>query len=259
MIYYFTGTGNSLWAAREIGEKTEQQIANIITYKDQQKIVCKDDVVGFVFPTYMDDLPWIAKEFLLKLQVKKDCYAFVVMTSNCGRSGNAFRSLDQALSRSGVRLLAGFDLQMPGNCLISSEEENEKRLDKAPQKLEEIIASIKEQKVNYSSDGSRPRTDYVSSSFFYGEHSLRHLTLMKKFKITKDCNGCGICEKVCPVNNIQIREGKAIHGHNCAACYACLHWCPKNATLLKVPFLTHRPQYHHPEVTLSDIVKEKEM
>ena len=42
-------------------------------------------------------------------------------------------------------------------------------------------------------------------------------------------------------------------GHSCAACYACLHWCPKNATLLKVPFLKHRPQYHHPDVTLAEI------
>ncbi|MFR2879495.1 MAG: hypothetical protein ACLTC8_00135 [Lachnospiraceae bacterium] len=57
---------------------------------------------------------------------------------------------------------------------------------------------------------------------FYGEHSLRHLTLMKSFKVIK-------------------------------ACYACLHWCPKHATLLRVPFLTHRPQYHHPEVTVSSM------
>ena len=59
-------------------------------------------------------------------------------------------------------------------------------------------------------DGSLPKEDFVTASYFYG-------------------------------------------GHSCAACYACLHWCPKNATLLKVPFLKHRPQYHHPDVTLAEI------
>lgn len=253
MIYYFTGTGNSLWAARRIGEKTGEQVESIIKYKSQERIACKDEVVGFVFPTYMDDLPWIVKEFLLKLQVKKGCYTFVVMTSNHGESGKAFQSLDQALSRSGVRLSAGFDLQMPGNCLVSSEEENEERLRKAPKKVDDIISEVEERKCNYTSDGSRPRKDFVSSSYFYGEHSLRHLTLMKSFKVTKACNGCGICAAVCPMENIRIQDKKAVHGHKCAACYACLHWCPKHATLLRVPFLTHRPQYHHPEVTVSSM------
>ena len=77
--------------------------------------------------------------------------------------------------------------------------------------------------------------------------------LMKRFKVTKACNGCGICAAVCPMGNIRIQDKKAVHGHVCAACYACLHWCPKHATLLRVPFLTHRPQHHHPEVTVSSM------
>lgn len=91
----------------------------------------------------MSDLPWIVKEFLLKLTVNPDCYTFVVMTSNNGKSGNSFVSLSQALSRSGANLSAVFDLQMPGNCLISSEQENLERLKKAPERLKSIISFIK--------------------------------------------------------------------------------------------------------------------
>lgn len=94
----------------------------------------------------MSDLPWIVKEFLLKLTVNPDCYTFVVMTSNNGKSGNSFVSLSQALSRSGANLSAVFDLQMPGNCLISSEQENLERLKKAPERLKSIISFIKERK-----------------------------------------------------------------------------------------------------------------
>lgn len=258
MIYYFTGTGNSLWAAKKMSAELDEPIESIVKYKNAPEICCNDDMAGFVFPTYMGDLPWIAKEFLLKLKVKSDCYTFVIMTSNNGKSGNSFRSLDQALSRSRVVLSAGFDLQMPGNCLKSSEEENSRRLNIAPSRMEQIILAVKEKQINYTSDKSSPATDYITGSYFYGEHSLKRLTLMKNFTVTKDCNGCGICTSVCPMNNIRIMNRKAVHGHECAACYACLHWCPQNATLLNVPTLKHRPQYHHPEISLKDITVKTE-
>lgn len=33
MIFYFTGTGNSLWAAKEIGKELNQPVENIINRK----------------------------------------------------------------------------------------------------------------------------------------------------------------------------------------------------------------------------------
>ncbi len=33
MIFYFTGTGNSLWAAKEIGKELNQPVENIIKQK----------------------------------------------------------------------------------------------------------------------------------------------------------------------------------------------------------------------------------
>lgn len=86
MIFYFTGTGNSLCAAKEIGKELNQPVENIIKQKTESNFFCKDDIIGFVFPTYMSDLPWIVKEFLLKLTVNPDCYTFVVMTSNNGKA-----------------------------------------------------------------------------------------------------------------------------------------------------------------------------
>lgn len=256
MIFYFTGTGNSLWTAREAGKELQQPIKNIVTYRKSETVTCDDSVIGFALPTYMGDLPWIVKEFLLKLKVKPDCYAFVIMTSNHGESGKSFRSLDQALSLSNAHLSAGFDLQMPGNCLISSEAENAARLKAAPERLTKILCAIKKSETNFASDGSKPEADFLTASYFYGEKSLKRLTLMKNFVITKSCNGCGVCASVCPTDNIEIKNGKAIHGHECAACYACLHWCPQNATLLNVPTLKHRAQYHHPDIKMSDITSE---
>lgn len=254
MIYYFSGTGNSLWAAAELGKILNMPVEPLIRYR-KTKLICQDSVLGFVFPTYMQDIPWIVKEILMKSEFERDSDVFLVMTSNNGKSGRAFRSVDEALCTQGSRLSAGFNLQMPGNCLVSSEEENAARLRKAPALLERIGREIRKKTCNYQSTGKKAERGFVEKSFFYGTHSLKRLTYMKNFEITEECNGCGLCVKVCPMDNISIRNQKVLHGEQCAACYACLHWCPQNATRLKVPGLRNRPQYHHPQVTLNEIRK----
>ena len=47
MIFYFTGTGNSLWAAKEIGKELNQPVENIIKQKTESNFFCKDDIIGF--------------------------------------------------------------------------------------------------------------------------------------------------------------------------------------------------------------------
>lgn len=253
MIYYFTGTGNSLWVAREAGRKLGQPVESIVRLKGQARIVCEDHVVGFVFPTYMMDIPWIAKEFLMKLSVGKEAYTFVVMTSSNGASGKAFESVNRALAVCGGRLKAGFDLKMPGNCLISSDAENEKRLSNAPKALGQILETVAAGRENFAGRKGAAEAGFVENSYFYGEHSLKRLTFMKQFTVTDACNGCGLCARLCPVGCISIKEGRAVHSGQCAACYACMHWCPTNATRVNVPVLRNRKQYHHPEVTAAQV------
>lgn len=257
MIFYFSGTGNSLWTAKELGKILNMPVENLIKYR-KTKLVCRDHVLGFVFPTYMQDIPWIVKDILMKAEFGREIYVFVIMTSNNGRSGRAFRSVDKIMCAKGSHLSAGFDLRMPGNCLISSEKENLMRLSEAPDSLKEIGQEIRGQIRNYHSSGKKAERGFVEKSYFYGTHSLKKMTFMKKFEVTEECNGCGICARVCPTDNIIIKDGKAMHGEQCAACYACLHWCPQNATKLKVPGLRNRPQYHHPQVTLSEIRKKQQ-
>lgn len=116
MIFYFTGTGNSLWTATEISRQLGETAESIIHYRNELQIKPSDSRIGIVVPTYMGDLPWIVKDFMLKLKIERNCYAFLVMTSNLGKSGNAFLNADRALKNAGGYLSAGFDLQMPGNC-----------------------------------------------------------------------------------------------------------------------------------------------
>ena len=45
----------------------------------------------------------------------------------------------------------------------------------------------------------------------------------------KDCISCGLCENICPVDNIFIKDGKVKFKKHCIMCTRCSFNCPKNA------------------------------
>jgi len=49
------------------------------------------------------------------------------------------------------------------------------------------------------------------------------------FYADKNCISCGLCAKVCAVNNIRLNDGKPQWRNRCIQCGACFHHCPKNA------------------------------
>ena len=50
------------------------------------------------------------------------------------------------------------------------------------------------------------------------------------FYATDKCISCGKCDTVCPLNNIQLIDGKPTWGKECTHCMACIHQCPTSAT-----------------------------
>lgn len=217
----------------------------MMEYKNENNILADDDVIGIVCPTYMSDVPWIVKEFLMKLTSRTNPYVFAVLTSNHGESGKGFANIDHALLANGLTLSLAFDLKMPGNCIESTAQQDQERLAAAPVKVAGFCKAIENREKNFTSDHIKAGAKFVKKSWFYSPYSI-----MKHFKVTKSCTGCGVCAKACPTENISITGGKAVHGKNCAACYACIHWCPEHATILNVPTFKNLRQYHHPEVGL---------
>ncbi|MBR3292863.1 MAG: EFR1 family ferrodoxin, partial [Oscillospiraceae bacterium] len=53
-----------------------------------------------------------------------------------------------------------------------------------------------------------------------------------KLKISDSCVGCGLCSKVCPMENIQVKDNLVISGSRCTMCYRCISLCPQKAITL---------------------------
>ncbi|MBN1814046.1 MAG: EFR1 family ferrodoxin, partial [Anaerolineae bacterium] len=77
------------------------------------------------------------------------------------------------------------------------------------------------------------------------------------FTASIDCNGCGICERICPLNNVEMVDDRPVWSDNCAGCFACLNWCPKEAISLG-GFDANIRAYHHPAVKISDMLRQRE-
>lgn len=46
------------------------------------------------------------------------------------------------------------------------------------------------------------------------------------------CIGCGVCASLCPMENIEIINKKAISKNKCTMCYRCVNHCPQQAITL---------------------------
>ena len=69
------------------------------------------------------------------------------------------------------------------------------------------------------------------------------------------CNGCGICEKICPVDNIKLVNEKPEWQHKCQMCTGCLHYCPQKA-IQWGEYTLGRERYNHPKIKLKELLAQ---
>ena len=80
MIFYFSGTGNSAWAARQLARLTGDDAYYITTLKELPALDGSRQI-GFVFPVYAWGAPEVMAEFAKKLP-KPQVFTFGLCT--CG-------------------------------------------------------------------------------------------------------------------------------------------------------------------------------
>jgi len=252
IVFYFSGTGNSLKVAKDISKELEN--CEIMSMAKLPNFARQYDSIGFVYPTYFWGLPKKVIEFIENVNLKNNKRAyFYALTTYGGSVGNAIYQLYELLyKKHDIKLNYGQKLKMFSNYVIMYDM-NEKVNDitqKSNEKLISIINSIKMQKNNH--------INKLTKIFgFINKNFIKKVSFMDKdYTVSNNCNGCTICEKVCPVKNIEMVNNKPKYKHHCENCIACLQFCPQKAINYKNVTQT-RKRYTNPEIKYMDLYEYK--
>jgi len=233
-IFYFTGTGNSLFAARKIADSAGANLISIPQAMDESKSY-KDDCIGFVYPQYANGLPKMVRGFISNNTFEADYFFAVNLWSFIH-----INALGEIASL--IPLNYGVYLKTPMNFvfLLNSPKNPINMLDKAEKKLDKIITDITNRKLK----PAKPKKSIGNATKYFGE---------SKFMLTQDCSKCGTCANVCPASNIILGDVVTFESR-CENCYACVNLCPAHAIYANKATLKRR-QYRNPYVSVAEIAE----
>lgn len=106
IIYYFTGTGNSLRTARIIASEIGGAKLVSMRGNPEDTPAADADMIGFICPVYEWDVPETVKTFVERLAVNPEAYTFMVATY-VAVHGRCFETISAALLKKGGRLHYG--------------------------------------------------------------------------------------------------------------------------------------------------------
>lgn len=254
-LYVYTGTGNSLWIARQLAMELKEPSLEFMSDSPGDFMV-EADKVGFIFPVHIWGLPHRVIQFVNHLQAKRETYLFALAV-NAGQVAATLFQLKKLMTKRGLSLAMGYSAVMPTNYIPwggPGPIDAQRRLFKeAHEKVKTIAGSILRGERKEVEKG--PFWQNILFPLFY-KMSFRQVPKMdKNFWVDDKCNSCGICSKVCPADNIEMLNEKPGWFHRCEQCFACLQWCPQEAIQYgkKTP---KYQRYHHPEVTLKDLLDQ---
>jgi len=282
-IYYFSGTGNSLFVAKEMARKLNGRLLSVAAAVRGGRIRPQAESVGIVFPCYLAQLygiPLIVEKFVQQLEGLDSKYVFAVCT--CGGytavdSLPTLKRLQKLFKSCGSRLSAGFSIRLPMNNLnyfFFQTRNHEKMFQVSEKRIEEICKLVKAGKRN-PHDSIEALFNLVMSPIYKlmsnlyvmdlrrrageskdGNKSFRELIPLtdRSISVKETCTGCATCAKVCPVENITMVDNRPVWQNRCEMCMACVAWCPTGA--IKHWNIREGLKYHHPQINQKDMLAQ---
>lgn len=252
MLFYFTGTGNSLYVARQFDENP----ISIPQVMKQEELNFEDEVIGVVWPVYAGEPPHMVLEFLKKATFKTN-YFYMILTY--GKDATDSPEYIEALSHEfGLKIDYIHTVYMVDNYLPSFDMLEQMAMEKTTEAdIKQALEDVRNRKKEIPQADQAAKDFHDKAAKIFAENP--GLINGEQITVTEKCIGCGICTKVCPVGNFYIEVKKAKRKQKtCEFCLACAHNCPQMAITTCVSDKNPHARFRNEHVTLQDIIKSNQ-
>jgi ferredoxin len=246
-LIYFSGTGNTDYVARYLAHKIESEPVEIelrsIEWQPAEAVTGFDLlVVGF--PVYAADSPEFVQAYLRRLPPGEGRGAVVFCTKGAYAGRAVERNLRRLAGR-GYVPLGGGSVLMPGSDGLSmvgkdswmarkALEKDYDHLEDADRLAEELSATLRDLLAGRSVEAVRkplPRRPVgaLSDRVWAAVYRASEGSCRARLHADQRCEGCSLCSRVCPVDNVELRDRRPHFADRCILCLRCLHACPQEA------------------------------
>ena len=231
MILYFSGTGNSRYAAQVIESVTKDETASLnrLMRRDAGAAIKSERPLVFAAPIYAWRIPRAVESFIRAASFEGCKKAYFVVTC-ASEAGNAVHYAKKLCESKGLEFMGLASVDMPENYValmnVPDRERSESIIRATTPQIFAIAESIS--RGAYISDYRPSFIDIIKSAVV---NPLFYLLAVKSksFRATDKCTGCGRCAELCPLNGIEIKEGRPEWNGRCTHCMACISGCPAEA------------------------------
>jgi ferredoxin/flavodoxin len=248
IVFYFSGTGNSLAVAKTLAKEMGNCEIVSMARTGSYSLTKQYDTIGFIYPVYYWGLPKRVMEFIKNTDFNNTAAYYYSVATYGGIIGNGIRQLNELLNERGIMLHYGDKIRMVGNYIIGYDVfvNINNCLRRADKKLLSIIANIQSRK------SKKIKKPYKTIERNHKEAMQKSALLAKDYNVNEQCIGCGVCKEVCPVKNIEMLNNKPAFKDQCEQCVACIQHCPKEAINYK-NITQKRKRYTHPEIRYQEL------
>ena len=232
MIAYFSGTGNSRYAAEALAFHLADEAVPLDPLIRSGGTLSVPAGRPFVLaaPIYAWGLPDDVMRLVRSAEIPRGLPVYAVVTMG-SQTGAAARRCRRAFAARGADFRGLCGVAMPNNFIVGSgapaPDEARAILAAADGALAGLAEAIRSGRPIAPTD--RTPLGPVLSGPVHAMFTAWGRRAARSYRVTGDCVSCGKCARDCPKGNVVLRDGRPVFGKNCMFCLSCLQHCPAGA------------------------------